>query len=1577
MGQHAYEYSKPLGGVHPTPPSPRPLELEADPELEPDDEPDPELEPLLELDDPLDAVEPLDDPLEAPELPDEAAGLPGAPLSEEAAPGKVPASSSPAGAGLVPHPELAGGEAELHEARTIAAIAASAERRWSFSLSIFTFDFHVGSRALRQPVCASFGGGATCDAWCIHRPRIVKQSGARSGRVARFLRRTRSSAALLRPPAQSNTLTCRSQPAGDVDLDPQPPLVALRRIQALFAAVKARRASASADRAGALPTTPHKSVRRAVVVSRFFEAALYSAIMAGDRAEPTGHPTEDSGTLTAHSSAQTAGIPEWRGNQRFEVVRRIGEGGMGVVYEALDRERGQIVALKSLLSFTPAALFRFKQEFRTLADVQHPNLVRLYELVATEGDNIFFTMELVSGSDFLSYVRKPGTSRDAEQALRILSVSHTRHDQLTAPVRLSADDPSTPRLAPAASPADFDRLRRALRQLVEGVKALHGAGKLHRDIKPSNVLVTPDGRVVILDFGVATDLSRRADANLSETDEVVGTVRYMAPEQAMAETPTPASDWYSVGVVLYEALVGRAPFTGSAVDVLSMKSTQDPLPPAECVEGVPADLDALCRALLDPDPAKRPTGWEILKRLGTTRSLRPVPSSLPVVEPSRRADLVGRERQLASLREAFEQALSGHAVTVRVAGASGMGKSAVATHFLEGLVGRGEALVLRGRAYERESVPYKAVDSVVDALSRHLVHLEEQGQALDLPGDIGALSRVFPVLRRVASIGEVAETAVTDPNLVRRRAFSALRSLLGTLSARQPLVIYIDDAQWGDADSAALLLELVRPPDAPPVLYVMTQRDEEADTSLFLKEMRRRWPEGAEIRDITVGPLDPADAKRLALALLDRSDELAQRTARAAARESRGSPFLVEELVRHNVNLLARENGDTLDALTLRQMVAQRLERLPADARRLLEIVAVSGRPLAVSLVAQASGTGAEVDKAISAARARRLLRTGLRDGSEIVETSHDAFRQTIVAQLAAPALREHHEQLARALEAAPGADPEAIAVHLLGAGDGARGAQFAEHAAEEAIAKLAFDHAARLLRMALETHPSSSGETRRLRARLATVYEWAGLGEEAARAYLEAAEGAPSLQRAELERAASIELLASGRMVEGCAALHRVVAAVGLSAPQSVLGAVFWLIVHRVRLAILSRSGFRYIPRPTDAIPRLERARVDSVYSAAIGFAFTNVILATCMAARSLLMALRFGDRFQIMRAAGVEASQHAGVGGKLGKLERTLADFAQRLAEEEGTALALAFVKGNQGVRVYLRGEWKKALEMLDDSTASIEMHDHSAGWQSTVKVFACWSLNFLGEHRELAKRHAALLDDAERRGDMFSSVQLRDGSLAILRLVADDPEGARREAAQAMAIWPDDRYLLQHWHRLYGEGEIELYVGDGAKAYARVDRDSVPLKKSLLLKVQHMRVQTAFLRGRCAIASLEAEPAMRVQRLAETRRLARRLEREGMGWSAPFAAILDACVAHAEGDRASAIQGLKAAIDRAVAADMAGYATAARHQLGLLLGGEEGGELVARAEEAMRAQGVRVPARFASTLVPGRWSMASTRP
>jgi serine/threonine protein kinase len=1221
---------------------------------------------------------------------------------------------------------------------------------------------------------------------------------------------------------------------------------------------------------------------------------------------------------------------------------------MGVVYEAFDRQRGQAVALKRLLHFTPAALYSFKQEFRTLADVHHQNLVLLHELVVTEGDGAFFAMELVVGTDFQSYVMRP-----------------------------AIDPPS------AETPPDFDKLRSALRQVTRGVQALHGAGKLHRDIKPSNILVTPEGRVVILDFGVATELPRMVDESVSEEREIVGTVLYMSPEQALADAATAASDWYSVGALLYEALTGRPPFVGTWVEVLTSKTAGEAVPPSERVSGVPPDLDSLCRALLACDPRVRPTGPEILRRLGTTQSVRPVPSVPTVADRDRSTSLVGREPQLRALRDAFEQARSGMSMTVWVNGASGMGKSALTQFFLDRLIDSGEAIVLRGRAYERESVPFKAIDSVIDALSRYLLHLEGAGAAVELPSDVAVLARIFPVLRRVPSIREVVSSDAVGPQVVRQRAFVALRELLRTLTTRRPLVIYIDDVQWGDADSAALLLELTRPPDAPPVLFVMTQRDDDLLTSPFLKEMNDRWPARAQSRTIAVGPLANADALRLALALLDASDEPSQRTARAVARESAGSPFLVEELVRSNLSTFARADGTTLNVLSLDQMVSQRLESLPESARRLTEIVAVCGRPMPIALIAQAAGIHSGIDEALGLARAQRLARTGLREGVEVVEAAHDRFRETIVTGLATGTLRDLHGRLADVLEKSPGVDMEAIAVHQRGAGRNERAAWHSERAAEEAASKMAFEHAARLFRLTLETTHASAEKARRLRTRLAQVLEWSGRGEEAARAYLEAADGAAPLQRAELERAASVGLFSSGRVVEGAEVLRHALAAAGLKTPASAFGTVFWILVYRVQVLWLFLFDFHFKERTSDAVSPKDRLRIDVLFAASIGFGISNVVLGRCMATRGFLTALRRGDRLQVLRAATLEVTNHAS--GKEGKLERALVRLTTRLAEKDGDRrtnvqdgpeyvqggpTARTLFLGNLMTGVYLRGEWKRAREIFDEFFAGTHLQDLRGGWQSSRKVFGCWTLNFLGEQRELARLHAVLLAEAERLGDNHMSVQLRDGSLAIMWLAADDPEGARRNIEESMALWPSDRYLLQHWHRLYGEGEIELYVGDGAKAYARVDRDTKALKKSLLLRIQHMRVQTMFLRGRCAIASLEEEPGLRDQRLAETRRLARRLQREGMAWTAPFAAILRAAAANAEGDRSAAIAELRAAIDLARAADMFGYATSASYQLGLLLGGNEGVQLAAEAERAMAAQGIRVPARFAATLVPGRW-------
>jgi serine/threonine protein kinase len=774
-------------------------------------------------------------------------------------------------------------------------------------------------------------------------------------------------------------------------------------------------------------------------------------------------------------------VGNWPGNERYQVLRRLGEGGMGVVYEALDRERDQRIAIKTLLRFSPDALYRFKQEFRTLADVIHPNLVRLYDLVASDDADVFFSMELVRGTTFIEHVLAASHPTDPA------STAATARPARARPGGAASSEPrATDAALPAASlapsrqsPADLARLRPALRQLAEGIHALHAAGKLHRDIKPSNVLVTPEGRVVLLDFGVATEIGQRADVDHA----FVGTARYMAPEQATDDAPTPASDWYSFGVMLYEALVGAVPFVGSAGDVLTRKNLLDPPAPHELAEGVAPDLDGLATELLRRDPSERPTGPQVLARLGRrSAGATPLPPALPTGVPT----LVGRDVALRALADAFDSTREGASVTLLVSGASGMGKSALVRHFLDALVDRGAATVLRGRVYQRETVPYKVFDSVIDALSRHLPHLVGDERSGTLSGDVRALARLFPVLSSAAD-STAPEPAGVDPHAVRRRAFSALHALLAELCRRGPLVICIEDVHWGDRDSVGLLLEALR----APIALVLTYEDGAAGVSPFLDEMRARWPSGAERRHVTVGPLGADEARELALSLLGSGGQQASSEASVIARESGGSPFLVEELVRSalgNERQRPVAESGPAGAGAIDTMVRDRLARLGPGARRLLELVAVGGRPLETALVGAAAGLTDGAEEAVSELRARRFVRTQPRGGREWIEISHGRIAEAIIAPMPPDAVREHHGRLALELEKAPGVDAEALALHLLGAGHDLRAAEWAEHAADEASAKLAFDQAVRLYKLALRTRESidpTSAALQRLRLRL------------------------------------------------------------------------------------------------------------------------------------------------------------------------------------------------------------------------------------------------------------------------------------------------------------------------------------------------------------------------------------------------------------------------------------------------------------------------------------------------------------
>jgi serine/threonine protein kinase len=1212
----------------------------------------------------------------------------------------------------------------------------------------------------------------------------------------------------------------------------------------------------------------------------------------------------------------------FQGTERYRVIRRVGAGGMGVVYQAHDRERKTAVALKTLRHVDAGSIYRLKHEFRALSDVTHPNLAALHELQCVDSQ-WFFTMEFVDGINFLAFVRR-GWELARADTLEIEPL---------------------PSAAPPATQLDVERLHRALRQLAEGIQALHQAGKLHRDIKPSNVLVTAEERVVLLDFGLVTDAV--SDYAHVSQDGIVGTAAYMAPEQAASGPLTPASDWYAVGVMLYEALTGRLPFVGSSLDMMMRKQQEQPPPPSAVVPGVAPDLDALCVELLRRRPEERPSGAEVQRRLGGATSSPARDHKRSTGSTSR---LVGRERQLALLLDAFE-ASSAQATTVFVHGHSGMGKSALVRRFLE-LV-RDDAVVLSGRCYERESMPYKGFDRLIDELSTHLLRLSTaEVQALFLlPRDLAAVARLFPVLRRVAVLANARrmDADIPDAQELRRRAFAGLRELFARMAVRRRLVLYIDDLQWGDLDSVALLTELMRPPDAPPLLLVGCYRSEDAASSPQVRGL----PRGEHVLEIAVDQLSFDDARELAAALLDPRDGDDQR-ARTIARESGGNPFFVGELVRYV------EAGAGLEsrALTLEQVIGTRIEKLLAPARALVEVLALHGRPLAPELALRAAELTPD-DAALAQLRVGNLVRARGLDG--FVEPYHDRIRETAVAMIPAERRQRRHARLAATLEAYGAADGEMLAAHYAGAGDVERAGEWAEVAAAQAADALAFERAARLYRLALECRPSA----RELRVKLGDALVNAGRGAEAARAYLSARQGASAVESRVLQRRAAEQLLLSGHVDEGRTHMREVLRAFDMVLPRSDRQSLLGLLWTRVRLRM---RGFDFVERPASQILPAELERIDCCWSVARGFGMIDLLTSQLFHARHTLSSLAGGDPHRIARALAFEPTM-ASVAGDFSRSEALFAQ-AQALADRLGDTLAIALVSMQRGTDQYMRGEYRRALGFYQRAEELFrERCTGVAAELATTQTLLQYSLFYLGELGLLAQLVPARIRHAEERGDLFAALLGKISYSNVYWLMADDVEGARREAEDAVARWSSAGFHVQHFAALTAQVNIDLYRGHGAVAWRRVESQWRALERSILYRIQSSRMEAHSLRGRAALAA--AQGALRSERpalLAAVERHARALASAPLRHTSALAALLYAGAAAVRGHGARALRLLDEAAAACAAADLGLYAASARYRRGELTGGDDGRQLRDDAIAQLDAQKVVAPARMIALLAPG---------
>lgn len=832
---------------------------------------------------------------------------------------------------------------------------------------------------------------------------------------------------------------------------------------------------------------------------------------------------------------------------RFQLLRRLGSGGMGVVYEAVDARRGFTVALKMLKDTRPESIALLKREFRVAADLRHPNLLRFYDLVV-EQSACFFTMETIKGQDATRYLQEDPGHR------KLLSL---------------------------------------LSQLCGALDTLHQAGVVHRDLKPSNILVTSQGQVKLLDFGIAQP------PTLSEADEaeneVIGTPHYMSPEQVRGGRVGPASDLYSLGVIFYVFLTGQTPFLYRNVRQLLMAHLREtPVSPSEIKDGVPMALETLCLRLLAKEPQQRPSLRELASLLESF-------GAPPAPFGRRRATrFVGRAEELSFIFSRLEEAEQGAKGAVLLGGESGTGKSALCLELCKTLP-KGAWRLFSGRCYDREEIPFNAIDPLMEGLAKLLA-----GRAPNaLPAELGALCAMFPALEPFRGPSLEEHNATQE----REKAKAALQRLLWFLAQEKPILYWIDDLQWADQDSLEFLESLLVG-RAPYAFFLLgTFRGGEKTNARLASLMRQE-----NVRTRWLSPLGVEEIR----ALLGEGN--VPYLAEQLLQETGGNAFLAAEIAQAH---LTQKTG------SIQEVLAARLGGLSLPQRYTLGVLAVAGGATSFELLQEVTGFApAELSSSLDALRAERWLSVAEAGREDFYDLYHDRLRSVVFGSLTErPRLHLRYAEILAAHGEAEGA-----AGHYMKAGRPALAAPWFLEAARRAASQLATERALSLYEEALLAGGAGWALTTISRFERAELLERAGgryqeaslafqeaaastSGEEATRLLLRAAEA--DLKRGQIDQA----LEATAKAI---APYHR------MSFPKTLWGALPEAAVRTFVTDLQLRTPRLYGRRPSSQ----ETLVGQLYYRLGASLPMLDLPAGMIFSSRALSFALSHGSDEEILRA-------------------------------------------------------------------------------------------------------------------------------------------------------------------------------------------------------------------------------------------------------------------------------------------------------------------------------------------------------
>lgn len=1120
----------------------------------------------------------------------------------------------------------------------------------------------------------------------------------------------------------------------------------------------------------------------------------------------------------------------------FRLVRLLGRGGEGQVYEAVETERDQRVALK-ILHTSGEDLARIRAEFRALDGIAHSHIIHFYEL-GHHAETTYFTMQLIEGT---SLIEAPVATtlvptNESTELNEMTEPSAVANDSDTAEATVRQDVPGTAGSTLTARPSELEPARWLL-SLVGAVEAVHQQGLLHLDIKPSNLLVDPSGRLLLVDFGLATRFDPESGRAPAPDHQSPG---YSAPEHMLRSHVSPSSDWFGVGATLFTALVGRPP-TRDLADERATVAQSEP-------------LGALCAALLAPDPVERADADSIRQALGERLEPQGPPTTIKAPEladPTERIRNATRALAADTMSHRigiFHRTASDHVEFDRLERTASEDRTL--DRSASTVTDAADHLYARCRQWE--SLPFGVLDDLItgSGLSARIS-----------PADTPNLARMLRIeSNEGAGIFEVSR------DHLREAARELAKVLSGDQTGRPE--IHVDEFQWCDLDSLALLLDMLSASKQRSIDIILVHRS--ADTASAPLQRLRRWLLSAPAA-VTWHEFDTWDDEQ---------------------------PMAVP---------------------IINPPAAELIRELDEHERSYLELCAIAGSRVSQDEIRSALPDPRRELETLWSLRSKGLVLSSGPRLSDAVEATPITI-DTIRSGLPRERVQHLHLVLAEAARKSEYGQPAAIGHHYSNANEPALALRHLVTAARLARDAFAFDRSADYFLSALEIPAEEEEDRTALLAEAARVLRQCGRGRASADAWLGAASHASANSGGEDSKdfrlAAAEMLLTSGHFSEGRSLLREIAVDFGLRYPRTQGEAIRRAGIGLLReMLLLGHMRARSRPDPL----ALEKSRYCSA-------AFQGLMpIDPTRAAVFATEGVRWARRSRVKNAVGNSlVSLASGVlspaGNRMRRWGSRMIHAAGRIAEEEGNPELLLRIEIARSTTAFWEGNWRAACDRAESTRRQLASTGIERAFDRNVlNLVQTRSLEELGRWHEASAISSEMYADAIDRDDAYAAVTARL-NLGMLALARGSLGDARNWADRAVEHWPGKGMQVQHVYALRVLAYADLCEGNCEAAWNRLDANWEAIRKGMHLRVIAGRVDLFALRGRIAAAMMNSTEDRDPWRV-ELKRSTQALEKIERPDSRAHAALLRACRATFDAGRNSgaALAAVQTAADLYREADM----------------------------------------------------------